>query len=100
MNGYRQSGFRAQRRVYDGRDKNWHQTWVDDRGTFAHYIGGLIGGKMIITADQAKPGKPQLARMTFSKLSDGTGAPARRGLHRRWQDLGDHVRPDLHEEMR
>jgi hypothetical protein len=72
MNGYRQSGFRAQRRVYDGRDKNWHQTWVDDRGTFAHYIGGLIGGKMIITADQAKPGKPQLARMTFSKLSDGT----------------------------
>ena len=58
--------------IYDGRDKKWHQTWVDDRGTFAHYIGELAGGKMIITADQDKPGKPQLARMTFSKLPDGT----------------------------
>jgi hypothetical protein len=57
--------------IYDVKDKKWHQTWVDDRGTFAHYIGSLVDGKMVVVADQSTKGKPSLARMTFSKLATG-----------------------------
>jgi pentatricopeptide repeat protein len=57
--------------IYDATDKKWHQTWVDDRGTFTHYIGGLVGGSMVITANNVTNGKPTLARMTFSKQSGG-----------------------------
>jgi hypothetical protein len=55
---------------YDRSDKKWHQTWVDDRGQFNHYVGGLVDGKMVIVADTGAPGKPGLARMTFSRRND------------------------------
>jgi hypothetical protein len=54
--------------IYDARDKQWHQAWVDDKGTFTHYAGGLVNGAMQITADAIFEGKPARARMTFSKL--------------------------------
>jgi hypothetical protein len=57
--------------IYDATDKQWHQTWVDDRGTFTHYIGGLVDGSMVITANTTANAKPVLARMTFSKLPGG-----------------------------
>ena len=57
--------------IYDAKDKKWHQTWVDDKGTFAHYIGGLQDGKMVIVADNSAAGKKSLAKMTFSKLPNG-----------------------------
>ena len=57
--------------IYDATDKKWHQTWVDDRGTFTHYIGGLVDGSMVITANSVTSGKPTLARMTFSKQPGG-----------------------------
>lgn len=58
--------------IYDATDKRWHQSWVDDKGTFAHYVGGLVGGAMQITADTPFEGKPARARMTFTKLADGS----------------------------
>jgi hypothetical protein len=58
--------------IYDVNDKKWHQTWTDDRGTFTHYIGAFTDGKMVLVADQPANGKPGLARMTFSKLADGS----------------------------
>lgn len=57
--------------IYDTNDKKWHQTWVDDRGTFTHYIGSLLDGKMVIVADTLIGGKKTLAKMTFSKLANG-----------------------------
>jgi tetratricopeptide (TPR) repeat protein len=57
--------------IYDATDKKWHQTWVDDRGTFTHYIGGMVNGAMVITAEHAPNGQPGLARMTYSKLAEG-----------------------------
>ncbi len=57
--------------IYDANDKKWHQTWVDDRGTFTHYIGELKDGKMIYVADTIIGGKKSLAKMTFSKLANG-----------------------------
>lgn len=57
--------------IYDTNDKKWHQTWVDDKSTFTHYIGGLVGGKMVVVADTVIGGKKTLAKMTFSKLPNG-----------------------------
>lgn len=57
--------------IYDTNDKKWHQTWVDDKGTFTHYIGNLINGDMVITADTVIAGKKTLARMTFTPLAGG-----------------------------
>lgn len=57
--------------IYDANDKKWHQTWVDDKGTFTHYIGGLVDGKMVVVADTIIAGQKTLAKMTFSKLPNG-----------------------------
>ena len=57
--------------IYDTNDKKWHQTWVDDKGTFTHYIGGLQDGKMVVVADTIIGGKKTWAKMTFSKLPNG-----------------------------
>lgn len=57
--------------IYDTNDKKWHQTWVSDKGTFTHYIGGLVDGKMVLVADTVIGGKATLAKMTFSRLANG-----------------------------
>lgn len=57
--------------IYNTTDKKWHQTWVDDKGTFTHYIGGIEDGKMVVVADTIVSGKKTLAKMTFSKLPNG-----------------------------
>ena len=57
--------------IYDVNDKKWHQTYVDDKGTFTHYIGGLVNGEMAVIADTPVAGKSTLAKMTFSKLPNG-----------------------------
>ena len=57
--------------IYDTNDKKWHQTWVDDKGTFTHYIGEFKDGKMVYVAEIMISGKKALAKMTFSKLPNG-----------------------------
>jgi hypothetical protein len=57
--------------IYDVNDKKWHQTWVDDKGSFTHYIGNFVDGKMVYVADTVIAGKKTLAKMTFSKLPNG-----------------------------
>lgn len=57
--------------IFDRTDKKWHQTWVDDKGTFTHYIGEFKDGKMAVVADTTIAGKKTLAKMTFTKLPNG-----------------------------
>jgi hypothetical protein len=57
--------------IYDTTDKKWHQTWVDDKGTFTHYVGGIQNGGMVLVADTIVGGKKALAKMTFTKLPNG-----------------------------
>lgn len=57
--------------IYDANDKKWHQTYVDDKGTFTHYVGGLVNGEMVLTADRVTGGKKSMAKMTFSKMPNG-----------------------------
>jgi hypothetical protein len=44
---------------------------VDARGNMTRYVGGLVDGNMVLVADTITNGTKSLARMTFSKLSDG-----------------------------
>lgn len=58
--------------LYDVRDGKWHQTWVDAKGLITHYVGGIQDGRMVLLSDTTANGKPSVARMTFSKLPDGS----------------------------
>lgn len=57
--------------IFDTKDGKWHQNWVDDRGTYTHYVGTLVDGSMVYVADTTVAGKKALAKMTFSKLPNG-----------------------------
>jgi len=57
--------------IFDTKDGKWHQNWVDDRGTYAHYIGEVRDGKMVYVSDMVRNGVKTLAKMTFSKLPGG-----------------------------
>jgi len=56
---------------YDPTDGKWHQTWVDDKGTLAYYVGGLVDGKMVLDNERVVNSKKTIGRMTFSKLENG-----------------------------
>ena len=56
---------------YSTADGKWHQTWVDDKGLVTYYTGGFADGKMVLDNEQIVNGKKTIARMTFSKLSNG-----------------------------
>jgi hypothetical protein len=56
---------------FDTSDGKWHQTWVDDKGTLAYYVGGLVNGNMVLDNDRVVNGKRTIGRMTFSKLENG-----------------------------
>jgi hypothetical protein len=57
--------------IFNSGDNKWHQTWVDDKGTFTHYIGEFKDGKMILVAENVVKGAKTLMKMTFSKLPNG-----------------------------
>src|SRR5215213_4612111 len=57
--------------VFNTSDKKWHQTWVDDKGSFTHYVGEFKDDKMILVAENMAGGKKTLLKMTFSKLPNG-----------------------------
>jgi hypothetical protein len=57
--------------LFNTRDGRWHQTWVDDKGTWTEYVGGLVDGKMVLDSEVVNNGKKTIARMTFSKLPNG-----------------------------
>ncbi|MFL6466740.1 MAG: hypothetical protein ACJ72Z_02140, partial [Pyrinomonadaceae bacterium] len=56
---------------FDSTDGKWHQTWVDDKGTLAFYVGGMANGKMVLDNERVVNGKKTIGRMTFSKLPNG-----------------------------
>lgn len=58
--------------LYDVKDGKWHQTWVDAGGNMVHYVGGLEGDKMVLKSESLQNGKKTIAKMTFSKLPDGS----------------------------
>jgi hypothetical protein len=57
--------------IFNSTDNKWHQTWVDDKGTFSHYVGEFKDGKMVLVAESVAAGAKTLMKMTFSKLPNG-----------------------------
>jgi len=57
--------------IFNSSDNKWHQTWVDDKGTFTHYVGEFKDDKMVLIAESVAGGKKTLLKMTFSKLPSG-----------------------------
>jgi hypothetical protein len=56
-------------------DKRWHQTWVDSSNARVDFVGGLVGGKMVLVGDWKGvngPGQDALTRMTYSRNADGS----------------------------
>ena len=59
--------------VYDQASARWHQTWVDDRGSFTEFRDGQYkDGVLVYLAEQKQPdGKAGRLRMSFFKLPEG-----------------------------
>src|SRR5687767_13009083 len=56
-------------------DKRWHQTWVDSSNARVDFIGGLVGGKMVLVGfwkGVNGPGQDALTRMTYTANTDGS----------------------------
>jgi len=58
--------------IYDSVTKRWHQTWVDNGGTFLELSGGFVEGRMVLEGKGAGPkGEPLVNRIAWEKLPDG-----------------------------
>ena len=56
--------------IYDRLGRRWHQTWVDDQGTYLSLEGGLQGSDMVLTgAARAVSGKPTIDRISWHPVS-------------------------------
>jgi hypothetical protein len=60
--------------LYDPRQKQWRQTWVDSSGARVDLDGGFVDGVMTITGNWPNfngPGQDALVRMHYRKLPNG-----------------------------
>jgi len=49
--------------TYDAARRSWHQSWVTNRGTLLLLDGGVVGGRMVLTAtEHATDGSSSLLR--------------------------------------
>jgi len=55
--------------VYDARQQQWKQTWVDDRGGYLDFTGGFEEGRMVLQRETVRDGKPLLQRMVWYNIS-------------------------------
>ena len=56
--------------VYNSRDKQWHQTWVDDSGSYLAFVGGYADGKMTLSMQRGPDGSTK--RMVFSNIASSS----------------------------
>lgn len=70
--------------MFDRVGGKWHQTWVDDQGTYLQLEGGLLGQDMVLTGpDRVVQGKPHLDRITWKPVSADE-------VHQVWDVSEDH----------
>ena len=59
--------------VYDQRQKEWKQTWVDNSGGYLDFTGRFIDGKMILSRHTAdRKGNPVLQRMVYYNIKENS----------------------------
>lgn len=77
--------------MYSNRDKQWHQTWVDNQGLLLQIAGGLEDGKMVMRGMlNGRDGKPVLHEISWEPLDNGDVRQhwrASKDGGKTWQDL-------------
>lgn len=59
--------------IYDRATGQWHQTWVDARGTLLQLDGGLVDGAMVLSGSRPAPNRgTALHRITWTPNDDGS----------------------------
>jgi len=62
--------------LYNGQTGRWEQFWVDAQGNRLLLSGGLVGGRMVLAGEQAKPdaetGLVQHERISWTPNADGS----------------------------
>ncbi|HUM25392.1 MAG TPA: hypothetical protein PKN81_04115, partial [Anaerolineales bacterium] len=43
--------------VFSREDSRWHQTWVDNSGSYLDFVGEFVDGKMILSRNGVAEGK-------------------------------------------
>ena len=51
--------------VFSKEDSRWHQTWVDNSGSYLDFVGEFMDGKMILSRNGVAEGKPVKQRMVW-----------------------------------
>ena len=58
--------------IYDSSTKEWHQSWVTNRGQLLLLDGGMQGNEMVLTAvERVASGKERKVRGTWKRADDG-----------------------------
>ena len=60
----------------------WQQTWVDDQGSYWHFLGGPEGDDMILATIERENGRDIAKRMVFADIAPG-------GFDWRWERSED-----------
>lgn len=56
--------------IYDSGSQQWHQTWVDNRGTLLLLDGGLVDGAMVLQGVTQGPEGEVLNKITWTPIAD------------------------------
>jgi hypothetical protein len=62
--------------------KQWQQYWVGSDGTVLELSGGLVDGRMVLSADSDASGQKRRERITWTPNADGT-------VRQHWEQSAD-----------
>ena len=68
--------------VFHEPSQRWQQTWVDQDGSYWHFLGGLVDGSPSFGTPTPVDDPPLLKRMVFTDLADDA-------FHWRWESSAD-----------
>ncbi len=55
--------------VWDTTSNQWKQTWVDSQGSYLDFTGGYADGKMILSRQTVREGRPVRQRMVWYNIT-------------------------------
>ncbi len=55
--------------VFNKNTGKWHQTWVDNQGSYLDFTGGFADGRMILSRKATIQGKEALQRMVWFNIT-------------------------------
>ena len=55
--------------IFSKEDDRWHQTWVDNTGSYLDFVGDFVDGKMILSRNGMVEGKPVRQRMVWYNIT-------------------------------